>query len=357
MVKIFIDPGHGGNDSGAVANGLKEKDLTLSIAKRIKRFLDYNYNGHTTRLSRTSDKTVSLSQRTNDANSWGAEYFLSVHINAGGGTGYEDYIYNGAVQKRTATIRDVIHDEVIKQISNVTNRGKKRANLHVTRESRMPAVLTENLFIDTKADADKLKDNNFLDKLAKGHGIGLAKAFNLKSKSGVPPETSKPSKASKPGKPQSNTNKQGIKWIGTDLKGKRIESIYRGKEGLHYYDSARWSNPSGTFGYGQGWKIDNKYLVDGSPMYRVQNSKGELYFITASSKYVKVINSKSSPSKQNTSYKVGSTVTLKKSATHFATGQPILNSAKGKKYNIIQVKSDRVLLDKIMSWVKKSDVQ
>jgi len=63
------------------------------------------------------------------------------------------------------------------------------------------------------------------------------------------------------------------------------------------------------------------------------------------------------PSKPKTSYKVGSTVTLKKSASKFATGQSILDSAKGKRYKIIQTKSDRVLLDKIMSWVKKSDVQ
>ena len=55
--------------------------------------------------------------------------------------------------------------------------------------------------------------------------------------------------------------------------------------------------------------------------------------------------------------KVGSTVTLNKSATRFATGQSILNSAKGKQYKIIQVKSDRVLLDGIMSWVYKKDVK
>lgn len=63
------------------------------------------------------------------------------------------------------------------------------------------------------------------------------------------------------------------------------------------------------------------------------------------------------PSKPKTSYKVGSTVTLKNTASKFATGQSILDSAKGKRYKIIQTKSDRVLLDKIMSWVKKSDVQ
>ena len=282
-VKIYIDAGHGGSDPGAVGNGLREKDLTLTISKRIKVYLDNNYSGHNTRLSRTVDTTMSLSQRTNTANKWGADYFLSVHINAGGGTGYEDYIYSGGVSSKTTSIRDTIHAEVVKQISNVRNRGKKRANFHVVRETRMPAMLSENLFIDTKADADKLKDSKFLDKVAKGHAIGLAKAFKLKKKGGT--STVKPSKpATKP-----TTSNKGLKWLGTNLKGKRVESIYRGKEGLNYYNGPRWTNPSGTFGFGQGWKVDNKYLVDGSAMYRVQNSKGQLFWITASSKYVKVI--------------------------------------------------------------------
>lgn len=64
-----------------------------------------------------------------------------------------------------------------------------------------------------------------------------------------------------------------------------------------------------------------------------------------------------SSKKTATTLKVGDTVTLKHSASHFVTGESILSSVKGKKYNILQIKSDRVLLDKIMSWVKKSDVQ
>src|SRR5690625_3525365 len=184
MVKIFIDPGHGGNDSGTSGNGLKEKDLTLDISKRIKNYLDDHYTGHQVKMSRTSDATVSLSARTNEANNWGADFFLSIHINAGGGTGYEDYIYNGlSNSSKTAKLRDSIHSEIIKQLDGVTDRGKKKGNLHVLRESKMPAMLSENMFIDKKADADKLKSSSFLDKIAKGHAVGLAKALGLKKKS------------------------------------------------------------------------------------------------------------------------------------------------------------------------------
>lgn len=66
--------------------------------------------------------------------------------------------------------------------------------------------------------------------------------------------------------------------------------------------------------------------------------------------------SSSGTSSSSKKAKVGQTVTLSKSATRFATGEPILSSAKGKKYKILQVKSDRVLLDKIMSWVLLKDV-
>lgn len=177
MIKIFIDVGHGGSDPGASGYGLKEKDLTLKISKKIAAILkSYNVD---VKLSRTTDKTLSLTQRTAMANKWGADYLLSVHINAGGGTGYEDFIYNGAVSKKTAELRDVIHSEIVKELHTVRNRGKKKANFHMVRESKMPAMLSENLFIDTKADATLLGTDSYLDKIALGHANGLIKAFGL----------------------------------------------------------------------------------------------------------------------------------------------------------------------------------
>src|SRR5690625_597190 len=148
MTKIYIDAGHGGSDPGATANGLREKDLTLKIAKHIRDYLK-NYNC-SVKMSRTGDKTLSLAQRTNDANKWGADYFLSVHINAGGGTGYEDYIYNGlSNSSKTAKLRDIVHGVISKTLKKygITNRGKKKANFHVLIESRIPAMLNENLLI------------------------------------------------------------------------------------------------------------------------------------------------------------------------------------------------------------------
>lgn len=195
MIKIFIDPGHGGKDPGASANGLKEKDLTLVIATKIAKQLT-TYNNVTTKLSRNRDKTLSLNSRTKMVNDWQADYLLSIHINAGGGTGYEDYIYNGSIKSNTQKLRDIIHTEIVKQLPRVRNRGKKTANFHMLRESKMPAMLSENLFIDTKADATLLATDNFLEKIAQGHTNGIVKAFQLTK-----------SKTSKTTKQTTNINK------------------------------------------------------------------------------------------------------------------------------------------------------
>lgn len=187
MVKIYLDAGHGGSDQGASGYGLKEKDLTLTISNKIYNMLQ-DYKGVTVKRSRSTDKTLSLSQRTNEANKWGADLFLSIHINAGGGSGFESYVYNGSLRSETENVRSVIHDEIIKSI-NVKDRGKKKANFHVLRESKMNALLTENMFIDTKKDSDQLKSNLFLDLVAHGHVNGIVKYYKLKKKK----TTSKPS--------------------------------------------------------------------------------------------------------------------------------------------------------------------
>jgi N-acetylmuramoyl-L-alanine amidase len=181
MVKIFIDPGHGGTDPGAVGNGLQEKNLTLQIATRIKDILIAEYDNVSILMSRTGDKSLTLTQRTNAANSWGADFLLSVHINAGGGTGYEDYVYPG-VGAPTTTYQSNIHAEVMKLV-DFNDRGKKSANFHMLRESNMPALLTENGFINNANDAAELKSASFIESLARGHVIGIVKSFNLPKKS------------------------------------------------------------------------------------------------------------------------------------------------------------------------------
>lgn len=184
MFKWFVDPGHGGRDSGAVGNGLQEKNVTLAIAKKIKSIAEREYEGVQVRLSRSSDVYLSLNERTRMANSWGADLFTSVHINAGGGTGFESFIYNGNYSGKAQTdrVRSFVHDEIVKQ-TGFRDRGKKQAIFHVLRETRMTAHLTENGFIDNASDASKLKSDAFLEKIARGHVLGAARAYGWKKKS------------------------------------------------------------------------------------------------------------------------------------------------------------------------------
>lgn len=177
---LVIDPGHGGYDSGAAKFGLLEKHLVLDIAKRIQAKLK-DYTGIKVIMTRTTDKYLSLAERANIANKAKADAFLSIHINAGGGTGFESFIYNGGVSDNTHNLQNCIHSATAKQIGGA-DRGKKRANFLVLWKTNMSGTLTENLFIDRKEDAEKLKDSKFIDKIAQGHVDGIVKHFNLKKR-------------------------------------------------------------------------------------------------------------------------------------------------------------------------------
>lgn len=181
-LKLALDAGHGGKDPGAVGNGLQEKDITLDIVMRIYRIIQEEYTGVQVLLTRINDTYVAPDERARMANQWGADFFLSIHINAGGGTGWESYRYTSASAK-AVVFQDAIHAAVIQAVgAGIKDRGKKAANFAVLRETKMPAILTENLFIDNAKDAALLKDAAFREKLARGHVIGMEKAFGLKKK-------------------------------------------------------------------------------------------------------------------------------------------------------------------------------
>lgn len=178
-MKVFVNFGHGGNDSGAIGNGLKEKDLTKKIGEKVVSLLK-EYDLTVKKFQQSGSQT--LKHVTDEANKWDADLFISIHINAGGGTGFESFMFNGSVSNKTSSLQNYIHSEIMKSIKkyNVTNRGMKRQNFHVLRETKMPACLTENMFIDTKKDADLLKNNNFINDVAKGHVNGIVRFTGAK---------------------------------------------------------------------------------------------------------------------------------------------------------------------------------
>lgn len=185
MVKVQLDAGHGGKDPGAHGFGIKEKDVNLQLALSCEKHLERLYEVDVSQ-SRREDVFISLEGRTDQANRDNVDFFYSFHCNAGGGTGYEDYIYIGLDEdSHTAHLRNITHrtvrDEILRP-ENIVDRGKKQANFHVLRETVMSAVLTENLFVDTAQDAAKLKDDGFVNQLALAHAHGIAAALDLTKK-------------------------------------------------------------------------------------------------------------------------------------------------------------------------------
>jgi N-acetylmuramoyl-L-alanine amidase len=193
MALIYLDAGHGGKDSGAAANGIKEKDIVLKLVKKMEAMLK-NYEDVDVMLSRDSDVFLTLDERTKEANLANADVLLSVHINAAfdkSANGFETYVFN-TVPSSTIAFQNVMHEEIMKALGkNIDDRGKKSANFHMVRDSKMKAVLTENLFITNPTEADLLKDDDFLDKIATGHVNGLQQFLGLKKIEKPPQETDK----------------------------------------------------------------------------------------------------------------------------------------------------------------------
>lgn len=184
MVKIWIDAGHGSQDSGATGNGLAEKNIVLSIALKTKEILvsQYGVPAENIGMTRTNDSFLSLSERANRANNFGADAFVSIHCNSGGGWGFESFRYLKANDGKTIAFQNALHDKLMNFYgSSVRDRGKKTADYAVLRETNMIACLTENLFMDNP-EITKFNDGNFLYGVAQAHADGLAAYFGLSKK-------------------------------------------------------------------------------------------------------------------------------------------------------------------------------
>lgn len=163
-IKIYIDQGHNPRDynTGAEGNGFYEQDITYDIGRRLYTLLSTT-GEFDLRLSRPTSDTVlgtnnssSLTARVREANSWGADLFLSLHTNASlneRATGSEALIYS-----RSSSVALGVAENILDELNLVTglrNRGViERPGLYVLRRTNMPAVLVEMGFITNPTDAE-----------------------------------------------------------------------------------------------------------------------------------------------------------------------------------------------------------
>ena len=183
MSKIYINPGHGGADSGAVGiGGRQEKDDALRYASVVADKL--KAAGHTVELERNADYLINVKDIAKNANLWGADLFIAFHRNAGGGEGAECLIVTGA----SATSREMAQAIQGALVGvGFRDRGVKvqDRNTYVLSHTTMPATTIECGFVDNAGD-NALFDSKFNEIVQ-----GIAAAI-LSIAGGVVPNTVTP---------------------------------------------------------------------------------------------------------------------------------------------------------------------
>jgi N-acetylmuramoyl-L-alanine amidase len=210
---ILIDPGHGGEDTGAKSVGkniVYEKDLTLKIATKIQ---DYLQHKHVCYLTRSLDRTVTLMERADMAEKVKADFFISIHINSSGDKsshGFETYYldnHNQVANRKVEAVENAVlsgEDKVINQILidlviqntvvqskklaqtihssltrtvqknySLTNRGVKPGLFYVLALSKRPGALLESGFISNPSELAKLRRADYQDAYAKSVAEGI----------------------------------------------------------------------------------------------------------------------------------------------------------------------------------------
>ena len=185
-IKIYIDQGHNPSapNTGAEGNGYKEQDITYEVGTRLASLLrqDPNFEVRVSRPTRQTQlgtsNTGSLRARVQDANSWGADYFISIHANASdtpAARGTEVLVY------RIPSIASSLAQDVLNGVTEATglpDRGvKARPGLYVLRNTNMPAILVELGFISNMTDANLMANNPSL--FARGIYKGILDFFSL----------------------------------------------------------------------------------------------------------------------------------------------------------------------------------
>jgi len=180
--KIFIDAGHNNSsfNTGAVGNGMREQDITYEVSKNLHYILRNDFEIMLSRPTKETnlgrDNNSSINARWQASNNWGADYFISIHVNAAGGTGAETFYWGHEAKKFALTIQETY----AKAMALRSRRTEATDRFGVIRQTNCPAILLELAFIDAplhKPDIDILRYKRY--EMAQAIAKGIYKYFKM----------------------------------------------------------------------------------------------------------------------------------------------------------------------------------
>ncbi len=184
-MKIAIDAGHGLYTAGKRCskqfdeNETREWTLNSRVATKVCQILN-NIGVETIRLDDTTGETdIPLNTRTKNANNSNADLVVSIHHNAGGGTGIETYVYNNAcLNGETGKIAKAINDKVVEK-TDMKNRGIKIGDFAIIRDTKMKACLIECGFMDNEKDTPLILTEEYANKVAEGIAEAICNYYSI----------------------------------------------------------------------------------------------------------------------------------------------------------------------------------
>ena len=203
---VVLDPGHGGQDNGARgARGVEEKRVVLDIARRMRaQFLKAGVKVY---MTRESDRFVELDERCRKAERWGADLFISIHLNSAGNAlaaGAESYVLAAPGYESTAgglsnlsqpgnrfeAASSVVGYHIQKALTmriGAHDRGVKRSRFLVLKNAPCPAVLVECGFVSNRREEERLLSESYREAVAQGLVRGSLSYLNLIKRSRTVP--------------------------------------------------------------------------------------------------------------------------------------------------------------------------
>ena len=170
---IVLDPGHGGNDCGAIRGDITEKDITLDVSKRVQEIL--TKQGYVVHMTREDDATVSLQERVEFSEDIQPDIFVSIHVNSSEKpaiTGVETHYY----RQESLSLAQTVHASMASNVK-ANNRGLFKSKFYVINHTTSPAILVEIGFLSNAEERAELVSEKRKQATAKAIAEGVQNYF------------------------------------------------------------------------------------------------------------------------------------------------------------------------------------